>query len=74
MQGKVDVALLRREKETIGLAFKFLIAEPLIALVPATHRLAERKTVRPKDLEREVFVGLVIKDYAAKAGITFQQS
>ena len=82
MQGKVDVALLRREKETTGLAFKFLIAEPLIVVVPATHRLAAWKTVRPQDLEREVFVGpaqfapmlkLVIKDYAATVGITLQQ-
>jgi hypothetical protein len=28
MQGKVDVAILRRETHTIGLAFKFLIKEP----------------------------------------------
>jgi LysR family hca operon transcriptional activator len=82
MHGKVDVALLRREKETTGLVFKFLLAEPLIAIVPANHHLAARKTVRPQDLEREVFVGpaqfapmlkSVIKDYAEKVGITLQQ-
>jgi LysR family transcriptional regulator, hca operon transcriptional activator len=28
MQGKIDVALLRREARTAGLAFKFLIKEP----------------------------------------------
>src|SRR5215831_12871328 len=31
MQGKIDVALLRREAHTAGLAFKFLTKEPLIA-------------------------------------------
>ena len=31
MQRKIDVALLRREAHTVGLAFKFLIKEPLIA-------------------------------------------
>jgi LysR family transcriptional regulator, hca operon transcriptional activator len=81
MQGRVDVALLRREKETTGLAFKFLIAEPLVALLPAKHRLAARKTVRPQDLAREIYVGpaqfapvlkSVIKDYAAAVGVTLQ--
>jgi LysR family transcriptional regulator, hca operon transcriptional activator len=82
MQRKVDVAILRREKETTGLVFKFLIKEPLITLMPATHRRTARKTVRPQDVAREIFVGpaqlapvlkSVIKDYAAKVGITLQQ-
>jgi len=30
MQGKIDVALPRREAHTAGLAFKFLSKEPLI--------------------------------------------
>jgi LysR family transcriptional regulator, hca operon transcriptional activator len=47
MQGKLDVALLRRETQTTGLAFKFLIKEPLIAVLPRRHRLAARKRVRP---------------------------
>jgi LysR family transcriptional regulator, hca operon transcriptional activator len=33
MQGKIDVALLRREAHTAGLAFKFLTKEPLIAIL-----------------------------------------
>jgi len=82
MQGRVDVAILRREAQTTGLAFKFLIKEPLVALLPATHRLAAHKSVRPEDLAQEVFVGpaqlapvlkSVINDYAAKIGITLQQ-
>src|SRR5882724_8702968 len=49
MQRKVDVALLRRETQTTGLAFRFLIKEPLIAILPTGHRLAARKAVRPQD-------------------------
>jgi LysR family transcriptional regulator, hca operon transcriptional activator len=82
MQGKVDVAILRRETQSTGLAFKFLVKEPLIALMPATHRLAARKTVRPQELAREIFIGpaqlapvlkSVINAYAAKVGIALQQ-
>jgi LysR family hca operon transcriptional activator len=82
MQGKVDVALLRRETQTTGLAFKFLIKEPLVAILPTGHRLAARKKVRPQDLARETFISparrapvlrSVINDYAAKVGITLKQ-
>jgi LysR family hca operon transcriptional activator len=82
MQGKVDVALLRRETQTAGLAFKFLLKEPLVAILPSGHRLAARKTVRPQELARETFVSparlapvlkSVINDYAAKVGITLKQ-
>ena len=34
MQGKIDVALLRREAQTAGLAFRFLTKDPLIAILP----------------------------------------
>jgi LysR family transcriptional regulator, hca operon transcriptional activator len=82
MRGKVDVAILRRETQTTGLTFKFLVKEPLIMLMTANHRLAARKTVRPQDLAREIFIGpaqlapvlkSVINAYAAKTGITLQQ-
>jgi DNA-binding transcriptional LysR family regulator len=43
MRGKVDVAFLRREKEAPGITFKFIIKEPLVAMVPTGHRLASRK-------------------------------
>jgi LysR family transcriptional regulator, hca operon transcriptional activator len=83
MQGKIDVALLRREAHTVGLAYKFLIKEPLIAILPTRHRLARHRTVPPQDLARESFISTaraapvlrtVIDDYAAKAGITLKQS
>jgi LysR family transcriptional regulator, hca operon transcriptional activator len=83
MQGKIDVALVRREAHTVGLAYKFLIEEPLIAILPTRHRLARHRTVPPQDLARESFISTaraapvlrtVIDDYAAKAGITLKQS
>jgi len=82
MQGKIDVALLRRETQTAGLAFKFLTKEPLIAILPARHRLARHRAVRPQDLAREGFISTarvapvlraVIDDYAAKEGIRLKQ-
>ena len=82
MQRRVDVALLRRETQTAGLAFKFVTKEPLIAILPAGHRLAARKAVRPQDLAHETFVSTarsapvlksVIDSYAKKVGIALKQ-
>jgi LysR family hca operon transcriptional activator len=82
MQGKVDVALLRHETQTAGLAFKFLFKEPLLAILPTGHRLAARKAVRPQELAREIFISparlapvlrSVITEYAAKLGINLKQ-
>ena len=82
MQGKIDVALMRREAHTVGLAFKFLSKEPLIAILPYGHRLARHRTVPPQALARESFISTarvapvlssVIDAYAAKAGITLKQ-
>src|ERR1051326_7857228 len=83
MQGKIDVALLRREAQTVGLAFKFLIKEPLIAILPSSHPLARHRTVPLQDLARESFISTarvapvlrsVIDDFAAKAGIRLRQN
>jgi LysR family hca operon transcriptional activator len=58
--------------------FKLLAKEPLIAVLPADHRLAARKRIRPQDLVREIYVSsartspvlnAVIQDYASKVGI-----
>jgi LysR family transcriptional regulator, hca operon transcriptional activator len=78
---KLDVAFLRPEKQSLGLTFKLLAKEPLIAVLPADHRLASRKKIRPQDLAREIYVSsartspvlhAVIQDYASKAGITLK--
>jgi LysR family transcriptional regulator, hca operon transcriptional activator len=79
MRGKVDVAFLRREAQAPGLAFKFLAKEPLVAVLPSGHRLANRKAIRPQDFAGEIYISptrvapvlkTVIDGYAARAGIT----
>jgi LysR family hca operon transcriptional activator len=83
MQNTMDVALLRRETQTSGLAFKLLIKEPLVVILPANHRLAKHRTIKPQDLARESFIAgstklapvlkSAIKDYAASSGIRLNQ-
>src|SRR5436190_4978460 len=79
MRGKLDVAFLRRETTAEGLSFKLLAKEPLIAVLPADHRLTSRKKIRPQDLAAEAYVSSartspvlqsVIQDYASKMGIS----
>jgi LysR family hca operon transcriptional activator len=81
MQGKVDVALLRREPQATGLVFKFLVKEPLVVLLPSRHRLAARKAIRPQDLARETYINSamlapvlksIIDTYAKKVGIALE--
>jgi LysR family hca operon transcriptional activator len=82
MQGEIDVALLRREARTAGLDFKFLVKEPLIVILPAGHRLARHKAIRPEDICREDFISTaraapvlktVIEEFAIKIGIQLKQ-
>jgi LysR family hca operon transcriptional activator len=81
MRGKVDVAFLRREAQAPGLAFKFLIKEPLVVVLPRGHRLAARKSIRPQDIAGETYITptrvapalkAVIDNYAAKVGIVLK--
>jgi LysR family hca operon transcriptional activator len=81
MRGKVDVAFLRREAQAPGLTFKFLIKEPLVAVLPKNHRLAANKEIKPQDLVGETYITptrvapvlkAVIDGYAAKSGITLK--
>ncbi|WP_284420179.1 MULTISPECIES: LysR family transcriptional regulator [unclassified Bradyrhizobium] len=80
-RGKLDIAFLRPEKQNVGVTFKLLAKEPLIVVLPADHRLASRKRIRPQDLVREVYVSsartspilhAVIQDYASKVGIVLK--
>ena len=58
-----------------------LAKEPLIAVLPAGHRLTSRKKIRPQDLAGEIYVSSsrtspvlesVIHHYALKIGITLK--
>jgi len=78
LKGNVDAAFLRREKGMPGLAYRVLVKEPLVVILPSDHRLAARKAVSPGDLSGETFVGVsntapvlraVIDDYLKRSGI-----
>jgi LysR family hca operon transcriptional activator len=58
-----------------------LVHEPLVVLVPASHRFAKRKAIQPQELERETYINparlapvlkSVIDDYAKKICITLK--
>jgi LysR family transcriptional regulator, hca operon transcriptional activator len=78
LRGKIDLAFLRRETQAPGLAYKFLVKEPLVVVMARDHPLAKRKSIRPQDLVGETFISptkvapalkLVIDDYAARSRI-----
>jgi len=78
LKGDVDAAFLRREKGMPGLAYRVLVKEPLVVVLPSDHRLAARKAISPGDLVGEIFVGVshtapvlraVIDDYLKRSGI-----
>jgi LysR family hca operon transcriptional activator len=55
-KGKIDAAFLRKERALPDLAFRLLVKEPLVVILPSDHRLAALKAISPKDLAGETFV------------------
>jgi LysR family hca operon transcriptional activator len=77
-KGKIDAAFLRRERGVPELAFRLLVKEPLMVVLPSDHRLAALKAIAPKDLVGETFVTVsdtapvlrvVIDHYLKRSGI-----
>ena len=77
-KGKIDAAFLRREKGVPGLAFRLLVKEPLMVILPSDHRLAALKAMSPQELVGEIFVTVsntapvlraVIDNYLKRSGI-----
>jgi len=77
-KGKIDAAFLRREKGVPGLAYRVLVKEPLMVILPSDHRLAALKAISPRDLVGETFVivsdtapvlRVVIDNYLKRSGI-----
>jgi len=56
LKGTVDAAFLRREKGVPELAYRVLVKEPLMVILPSDHRLAALKSIGPRDLVGETFV------------------
>src|SRR2546425_9138966 len=77
-KGKIDAAFLRRERGVPELAFRLLVKEPLMVVLPSDHRLAALKAISPRDLVGETFVTVsdtapvlrvVIDNYLKRSGI-----
>jgi LysR family hca operon transcriptional activator len=77
LKGNVDAAFLRREKGAPGLAYRVLVKEPLVVVLPSDHRLAALKAISPRDLVGETFVTVsdtapvlrvVIDNYLKRSG------
>ena len=78
MKGAVGAGFLRRERGVPGLAFRTLVQEPLLVVLPSDHRLAKRKAISPAELVGETFVGVshtapvlrgIIDDYLKRSGV-----
>ncbi len=77
-KGKIDAAFLRRERGVPELAFRLLVKEPLVVILPSDHRLAALKAISPRDLVGETFVNVsdtapvlrvVIDNYLKRSGV-----
>ena len=77
-KGKIDAAFLRREQGVPDLAFRVLVKEPLMVILPSDHELAALKAISPRDLVGETFVIVsntapvlrgVIDNYLKRSGI-----
>src|SRR5258706_12360990 len=78
VKGKVDAAFLRREQGVPELAFRPLVKESVVVVLPSDHRLAALEAISPQDLVGETFVTVsntapvlraVIDNYLKRSGI-----
>ncbi len=75
--GRLDVAFVRAEPMS-DIEFKVVAQEPLVAILPSDHRLAQRETFDPKDLVGETYIGIskvprvlraLIAEYLDRCGV-----
>jgi LysR family hca operon transcriptional activator len=78
MTGRLDVAFMRLEAGSPGLAYRLVTREPLVAVLPSDHRLASRQTIHPRDVAGEIFITVsktapalraVIDDYLKRSNL-----
>lgn len=54
--GEVDLGFLRVEPRP-DVAYQVIAKEPLVAILPSDHHLAQKSAIDPRDLEKETFIG-----------------
>jgi LysR family hca operon transcriptional activator len=78
MRGKLDVAFMRPEARAPDLAYRLVMKEPLVAVLPSDHRLASREAIDTRELVGETFISVsntapalrvVIDDYLKRTGL-----
>ncbi|MBA1145392.1 LysR family transcriptional regulator [Mesorhizobium neociceri] len=78
MTGRLDVAFMRPEAGTPGLAYRLVTREPLVVVLPSDHRLASRQAIHPRDVVGETFITVsntapalraVIDDYLKRSNL-----
>ncbi len=78
VKGTLDAALLRRERGLPDLAFRLLVKEPLVVILPSDHHLAALKAISPAALVGETFVTvsstapvlrLIIDNFLKRSGV-----
>jgi LysR family transcriptional regulator, hca operon transcriptional activator len=78
VKGKIDAAFLRRKRGMSELAYRVLVKEFLMVVLPDDHRLAALKSISPKDLVDETFVAVsntapvlraIIDKYLKRSGV-----
>ena len=77
LRGRIDIAFLRREPEP-DLAYRLVVKEKLVAIMPRDHPLAARPAIDPRALIGHIFIGIskiprvlrgVVVDYLARSGV-----
>ncbi len=80
--GEVDLGFLRVEPRP-DVAYQVVAKEPLVAILSSVHRLAQQRSVAPRDLVGEIFVGFtavphvlraVVDDYLRRNGVDITPS
>jgi len=56
-RGKLDVAFVRREPSA-DLEYKLVRKEQLVVILPSDHRLAQNRSINPRDLPKNSFIGV----------------
>lgn len=70
VRGQIDLAFLRPEQQSEGVAYRLLRKEPLIVVMPGDHSLAAGETVPPLALEGLTLIGVPTSNAPALRAVT----